>query len=120
MRRTSSGRTVALLVVLGLVLAVAPTLAAGFTVCGVSGCSGGGFGRSTDPGTTQLLLVVAGVVAALPLAVLAVVRRRAGLALLAVGLALASTFVAGLVVGADLRGCPRGASAETCRDEAGP
>ena len=120
MRRTSSGRTVALLVVLGLVLAVAPTLAAGFTVCGVSGCSGGGFGRSTDPGTTRLLLVSAGVVAALPLAVLAVVRRSAALTLSAVGLAVASTFVAGLVVGADLHGCPRGVSAEACQEQARP
>jgi hypothetical protein len=120
MRRTSSGRTVALLVVLGLVLAIAPTLAAGFTVCGVSGCSGGGFGRSTDPGTTRLLLVVAGVAAALPLAVLAVVRRRAALALAAVGLAVAGTLVAGLVVGADFRGCPRGVSVETCREQARP
>ncbi|WP_157559158.1 hypothetical protein [Nocardioides sp. Soil774] len=68
----------------------------------------------------RLLLVVAGVVAALPLAVLAVVRRSAALTLSAVGLAVASTFVAGLVVGADLHGCPRGVSAEACQEQARP
>ena len=113
-----SGRTVALLVVLGVVLAVAPTLAAGFTLCGVSGCSGAGFGRSTDPGTTRVLLVVAGLTAALPLATYAVLRRSGRLGAYALGLAVATTLVAGLSIGSDLRGCPRGLDASTCA--AGP
>jgi hypothetical protein len=113
-----SGRAVVLLVALGLVLAVVPTLAAGFVMCGVSGCSGAGFGVSTDPGTTQLLLVVAGIAAGLPLAIGAVVRRQGALALGALGLAVVATLVAGLVIGADPNGCPRELDAATCHDEA--
>ena len=121
MQRTPvSGRVVAARVVLGLLLAVVPTVAAGFVICGVSGCSGGGFGRSTDPSTTRLLLVAAGLVAAAPLALLALVRRSAALALAAVALGVVSTLAAGLVVGSDLRGCPRDVSTSTCLDEAGP
>ena len=111
------GRVVAVVVVLGAVLAVVPTVAAGFTMCGVSGCSGGGFGRSTDPGTTQLLLVAAGVVAALPLTVLAVVRRHAGLGVAAAALAVLATVVAGLLIGSDVHGCPRDVGADACREE---
>jgi hypothetical protein len=116
-RRPTSRRVVLILVVLGLVLAVVPTLAAGFVMCGVSGCSGGGFGVSTDPGTTQLLLIVAGLAAALPLAIGALVRRQGALALGALGLAVATTVVAGLAIGADPSGCPRGLDAATCHDE---
>jgi hypothetical protein len=116
-RTALSGRTVAMLVALGLLLAIVPTIAAGFMMCGVSGCSGGGFGRSTDPGATRLLLVSAGVVAALPVALHALVRRHAGLALASAGLAVLATLVAGLVVGSDLRGCPRDVDAATCHDE---
>lgn len=109
-----SGRTVALLVVLGVVLAVAPALAAGFTLCGVSGCSGAGFGVSADPGSTRVLLVVAGLVAALPLAGYALRHRSGRLAAYALALAVATTLVSGLLIGADLRGCPRGVDSATC------
>lgn len=111
MPRTFSGRAVTLLVVLGVVLAAAPTLAAGFTLCGVSGCTGGGFGVSTDPGTTRVLLLVAGVVAALPLAIYALVRRSGRLGACAAALAVVATLLAGAVIGSDLRGCPRGVDA---------
>lgn len=114
MPRTSSGRAVALLVVLGLVLATAPTLAAGFTLCGVSGCSGAGFGVATDPGTTRVLLVVAGLVAGLPLAAYAVARRNGRLGACAAALAVVTTLLAGLAIGSDLRGCPRGVDPEAC------
>jgi hypothetical protein len=116
-RRPTSRRVIWFLVVLGLVLAVVPTFAAGFVMCGVSGCSGGGFGVSTDPRTTQLLLVVAGLAAGLPLAVASLVRRSGALALGALGLAVATTVVAGLVIGVDPSGCPRGLDAATCQDE---
>ncbi|SEC52185.1 hypothetical protein SAMN04489844_2451 [Nocardioides exalbidus] len=111
-----SPRVVALLVALGLVLAIVPTLAAGFVMCGVSGCSGGGFGVSTDPGTTRVLLLVAGLVAALPLGVYAASRRSGVLGLATLGLALVSTLVAGLVIGSDFSGCPRTMDAAACHD----
>ena len=114
MSRTSSGRAVALLVVLGVVLAVAPTLAAGFTLCGVSGCSGGGFGVATDPGTTRAMLVVAGLVAAMPLATYALLRRSGLLAGAALVLAVVTTLLAGAVIGSDLRGCPRDVDDAAC------
>ncbi|CAM3922624.1 hypothetical protein [Nocardioides zeicaulis] len=118
MPRTSSGRAVALLVVLGVVLAAAPTLAAGFTLCGVSGCTGGGFGVSTDPGTTRALLVVAGVVAALPLATYAWLRRSGKLAACAGALAVVVMLLAGALIGSDVRGCPSSVDDATCRGNA--
>jgi hypothetical protein len=107
------------LVVLGLVLAAGPALAAGFSLCGVSGCTGGGFGRATDPGLTRLLLLATGVVAALPLAIYALARRSGRLGAYALTLAVVATLLTGLVIGSDLRGCPRTVSYETCLEEAG-
>ncbi|MBC2934775.1 hypothetical protein [Nocardioides sp. zg-1228] len=112
-----SAPVIAALVVLGVGLAAVPAFAAGFTVCGVSGCSGGGFGRSTDPDLTRLLLLATGVVAALPLAGYALVRRSGRLAAYALGVAVLATLLAGVVVGSDLRGCPRNVSHETCLEE---
>jgi hypothetical protein len=117
--RPASAPLAAALVVLGIVLAVGPALLAGFTICGVSGCSGGGFGRSTDPGPTRVLLLVTGVVAGLPLAVYALVRRNGRLAAYALALAVLATLLTGLVIGSDLRGCPRNVSTQTCREESG-
>jgi membrane-bound ClpP family serine protease len=109
----------AALAVLGLVLAAGPALAAGFSICGVSGCTGGGFGRATEPGTTRVLLLATGVVAALPLAIYALVRRSGRLGAYAIALAVVATLVTGLVIGSDLRGCPRNVSYDTCLEEAG-
>jgi hypothetical protein len=117
--RPVSARLAAALVVLGVVLAVGPGLLAGLTICGVSGCSGGGFGRATDPDLTRLLLLAAGVAAALPLACYALVRRSGALAAYALALAVLATIVTGVVVGSDLRGCPRGVSTGTCLEESG-
>ena len=112
-----SGRVVAVLVVLGLALAIAPALYAGLAVCGVSGCSGGGFGRATDPGLTLTALVVTGLVAAVPLAIYALVRRSGGLAACALALAVVTTLVTSVLIGSDLRGCPRNVPYDTCIDE---
>lgn len=117
--RPVSAPLAAALVVLGLVLAAGPALVAGFAICGVSGCTGGGFGRATDPGLTRLLLLATGVVAALPLAVYALVRRSGRLGAYALALAVVATLLTGLVIGSDLRGCPRNVSSETCLEEAG-
>jgi hypothetical protein len=114
-----SGRVVAALVVLGVVLAIAPAFYAGLVICGVSGCSGGGFGRATDPGLTRAALVVTGLVAALPLAIHALVRRSGRLGAYALALAVVATLLTGFVIGSDLRGCPRDVSYETCLEEAG-
>ncbi|MGF9755339.1 hypothetical protein AAII07_09060 [Microvirga sp. 0TCS3.31] len=117
--RPVSAPLLAALVVLGIVLAAGPALLAGFTICGVSGCTGGGFGRSTDRDQTQLLLLTTGLVAGLPLAICALVRRSGRLAAYALGLAVLATLVTGLVIGSDLRGCPRNVSTETCLEESG-
>jgi hypothetical protein len=114
-----SGRVAAVLVVLGLALAIAPAILSAITICGVSGCSGGGFGVSTDPDSTLVLLAVTGLAAALPLATYALVRRSGGLALGALALAVVASLVTGVVIGSDLRGCPRSVSTETCLEEAG-
>jgi hypothetical protein len=117
--RSVSAPLAAALVVLGLVLAAGPALVAGFRICGVSGCTGGGFGRATDPDLTRVLLLVTGAVAGLPLAVYALVRRSARLGAYALALAVLATLLTGLVIGSDLRGCPRNVSNKTCLEEAG-
>ena len=116
--RPVSAPLLAALVVLGIVLAAGPALLAGFTICGVSGCTGGGFGRSTDPDLTRLLLLATGVVAGLPLALYALVRRSGRLATYALVVAVTATLLTGIVIGSDLRGCPRNVSTETCLEEA--
>ena len=117
--RSISAPFAAALVVLGLVLAVAPAFLASFAICGISGCSGGGFGRSTDPGLTQLLLLATGVAAALPLALYALVRRSARLTLVAIALAVVAALLTGFVIGSDPNGCPRNVSHDTCLEESG-
>ncbi|MCX6433092.1 MAG: hypothetical protein NTX29_09985 [Actinobacteria bacterium] len=49
---------------------------AAFTMCGVSGCGGGGFGRSENPAATGVLVLVSGAVAGLPLLVTSWSERR--------------------------------------------
>jgi hypothetical protein len=115
--RPISAPFAAALAVLGLVLACVPAFVARLTICGISGCSGGGFGRSTDPGTTQALLLATGVVAAVPLALYALVRRSGRLAVWALVLAVAATLLTGLLIGSDLRGCPRNVPHDTCVEE---
>lgn len=110
---------VASLALLGLAAAVAPAFGAAIAVCGVSGCSGGGFGRSTDPPLTLTLLALTGLAAALPLLAYAVWCRSARVALGAAAAGLVVAVVAGGVVGADWRGCPRNVSHETCQAERG-
>ena len=115
--RPTSAPFAAALIVLGLVLAAAPAFLAFFSICGISGCSGGGFGRSTDPELTQLLLVATGLAAGLPLALYALVRRSGRLVAYALALAVVATLLTGVVIGSDFRGCPRDVSHETCLEE---
>ena len=102
-----------------LAAAVGLALAARFVMCGVSGCSGGGFGRSTDPPLTLTLIVAAGAALALPVLLYAVWQRRARLALAAVPAAALCAILVGLVIGADWNGCPRNISTATCQEERG-
>ncbi len=103
--------------VLGIALAIAPALYASLAICGISGCTGGGFGRATDPGLTLIALGATGIIAALPLGVYALVRRSGRLAAYALALAVVATLVTGVVIGSDLRGCPRNVDRDTCLDE---
>ena len=112
-----NGFAIGALLLAGLVPALLLTLVAAFSLCGVSGCSGGGFGRSTDPVTTRALLIAVGVCAATPLGCYAAWTRNRRLAIGGVTLAVLTTIIAGLLIGADVRGCPRQVSAQTCADE---
>jgi hypothetical protein len=102
-----------------LAAAVALALVAAFSMCGISGCSGAGFGRSTDPPMTLGFIVAAGVALALPIGVYAAWRRRGRLALAVVPAALVGAVLVGLVIGADWNGCPRSISTATCQEERG-
>jgi hypothetical protein len=118
-QRRPSRRAVALLPLAGLPGLVVLGLAASFTVCGVSGCSGGGFGRVTDPTLTVTLVALAGAALCLPLLAYAAWLRHARLAASAVALGLAGSLLVGSAIGADWRGCPRNVSAQTCLEERG-
>ena len=88
-----------------------------FGMCGVSGCSGGGFGRSTDPGGTRLMLLLAGASLLVALLVRAALRRNVRSAAYAVVLALVATVALGALIGSDWHGCPRSVPYETCLAE---
>jgi hypothetical protein len=110
-------RMVVALLVPGLVLAGVCTIIASFTICGVSGCSGGGFGRSTDPTTTLGLLVAAGILSAAPLASYALWLKNLRVALFAGLMGIVVSVAAGSLVGSDFRGCPRNVDPATCIEE---
>lgn len=82
----------------------------GFLACGISGCSGGGFGPSFDPRQAQVALLVTGATLA-PLAVLVLGGRRPGRRV-AVGLVavLAGAVLAMSVLDLGPHGCPLGQS----------
>jgi len=101
----------------GLVLAGVLTFVASFAMCGISGCSGGGFGRSTDPSLTRGLLVAAGLLAAAPWAIYALWSKSLRLALAASLLAIVVCLCAGWLIGSDFRGCPRSIDTATCIEE---
>lgn len=85
-------------------------LVTGLVACGVSGCSGGGFGPAFAPRQAQVGLVLAGV-ALVPLALVVLTgqpgRRRT---LGAAGLVVAGSVLAMLVLGLGPNGCPWGQS----------
>jgi hypothetical protein len=110
-------RVLVALLLPGLVPAGLLTFVASYTICGISGCSGGGFGRSTDPGTTIALLVSAGLVEAAPLAIYAVWRRNPRAGLLAGLVAIIVTVAASWLIGSDFRGCPTNIDTATCIQE---
>ena len=101
----------------GLILAFVLMSGAKFAMCGMFGCTGGGFGRVTDPATTRVFLVAAGIGAAAPLAWYAAWARNRWLALTAVIVAVLTPVMAGLLIGADIHGCPRHISAQTCAED---
>ncbi len=84
--------------------------ATGFVACGVSGCSGGGFGPAFAPRQAQVGLVLAGV-ALVPLTLVVLrgqrgPRRAAGVA----GTVVVGSVLAMLVLGLSPNGCPWGQS----------
>lgn len=78
----------------------------GFVACGISGCSGGGFGPAFAPRSAQVALVVAGLVP-LPLAWLVLrrlpPRRRAAAC---AGVVAAAALGAMVALGLGPHGCP--------------
>ena len=109
-----------LLLLLALLLTVAAygvvLVVTGFVACGISGCSGGGFGPSFDPVQTQVGLATAGLVL-LPVTLLAL-RGWPRLARVAGGTAavLAGSLLAMALLDLGPHGCP----ADMTRATAGP
>jgi hypothetical protein len=117
MRTASLAVALTLLLVVGVAGFLYFGFMAGISICGISGCSGGGFGRSTDPSGTRALLGAAGASLAVPWLLYAAWVRRARVALSAVVAGIAGAMALGLVIGSDWRGCPRNISYETCLEE---
>ena len=102
-----------------VVVFVAVVLVTGFVACGLSGCSGAGFGASFSPALAQVGLVSAGVVM-VPFA-LVVLAGRLSLRGLAVGGAVGlcgGSVLAMVVLGLGPNGCPVGQSRATVSSEA--
>lgn len=116
-RRAARGWVVLALVVVGLAGAAAFGLAGLLAICGISGCSGGGFGRATDPQLTLTLIALAGAAVAVPLLLYAVWLRSARMASAAVVAGVLLSLLVGVTIGADWRGCPRSISQATCLEE---
>jgi len=115
LRRTAFLVVAALLTVVAYGLALAVT---GFLACGVSGCSGGGFGPAFSPGQAQVGLLVSGLVL-VPLVVRLLrrhgrlVRLGAGVGTVVLGALLAMAL---LDLGPD--GCPSRQERATAGPEA--
>ena len=118
--RTSVVRNV--LTVLAVVLTLGAFVMAGFVTgflaCGVSGCTGGGFGPVYAPVEAQVGLVVTGLVL-LPLTLWLLRREAVSTRVLAgVGAVVLGAGFAMLVLGLGPNGCPSGQTRATAGPEA--
>ena len=102
MRRTLLLASAAILTTAACALAL---LVTSFVACGISGCSGGGFGPSYDPQGTQIGILVTGLLL-VPLALLVVPGRSRYV--VAMAAALAGVVATMLVLGLGPNGCPFG------------
>ncbi len=91
----------------GVFLSLVAWVLASWSLCGISGCDGGGFGVSYDPLSVQLFLILSGLVAAATPITLYFVTKARSWIVVAVVLAIGITFVGGLIIGAGLDGYPR-------------
>lgn len=82
-------------------------IAASMSLCGVSGCSGGGYGVSYDPGGTQMYALIGGAVTAVAPFVMFLVSKynRRWLVATVVCLVLVPVLIL-LLIGAGLDGYP--------------
>lgn len=98
---------------LSVVLFTAVVFVTGFLACGISGCSGAGFGSSFAPAHAQVGLLVAGIsLVPLTLLLLRGRRRLMQAAGAAAGVA-AGSVLAMFVLGLGPNGCPWGQSQAT-------
>lgn len=105
---------VSTVVVFGVVV-----LVTGFVACGVSGCSGGGFGVSFSPTLAQVGLFTAGL-SVVPFVLVCLVGRMSR-RWLAVGAGVGvgvGWVLAMIVLGLGVNGCPAGQSRATASSEA--
>lgn len=119
-RRTSVVRVVLTVVAVLVTLAafVMAGFVTGFLACGVSSCTGGGFGPVYSPVEAQVGLVVTGLVL-LPLTLWLLRREAVSTRVLAgVGAVVLGAGFAMLVLGLGPNGCPSGQARATAGPEA--
>lgn len=94
------------LTVMFVIMGASLWLTASMTLCGISGCTGGGFGVTYDPEATLWSLAFSGIIAAIP-AFIASINLRSPI-WLAIGIALLIIMpvTGSLIIGTDLSGYP--------------
>ena len=96
-----------LLTVPGLIISIIAWLYASFSLCGISGCGGGGFGVSTDPIGVQVSLILSGVAASLALFIYAAIKKNQNWLLVALILLALMPIIGSLVIGSNFYGYPQ-------------
>ncbi|MNQ98234.1 hypothetical protein D3C85_1139160 [compost metagenome] len=97
----------AILIIPGLFFAYMYWFNAGMSLCGISGCSGGGFGVSYDPQATQDALINSGIVAAIgPLIVFFISKFKGQWIIITFLTLVLVPIIGGMYIGAGFDGYP--------------
>jgi len=80
---------------------------AGLSLCGISGCSGGGFGVSYDPGAVQGALIASGIAAAIaPFLIFFISKFKRRWLITAITMLIIIPVIGAAFIGAGLDGYP--------------